>query len=247
MKKLALLFFILSTPFFLASCGKDNGQSTEATHSSSSVKVQVSSTTKSSSSSEDTQATSNSMASSSSSQAKEEDKVDTKNLSADQVKEWVASIWVKRKNIDPFKNPDFDILLETKEDGLLYATVESTTQQIDTLDSFRISSDGFLEESGYFQSMPDKGWIVVSKEYLDTSMVNKEKQATSATEGNTPSSHEAAEMLRDIMEKNQGLDADVLASIPDDVLLEASAGNATNSQIAQTAENLIRLYPDLKP
>lgn len=124
-----------------------------------------------------------------------------------------------------------------------------TTQQIDTLDSFRISSDGFLEESGYFQSMPDKGWIVVSKKYLDTSMVNKEGQVSSSTEGNTASDHERADMIRDrdTMEKNQELDADVLASIPDEEILAANAGNATNSQIAQTAENLVRLYPDLRP
>lgn len=247
MKKLALLLFILSSPFFLASCGKDSEQSTESTHSSSSVKVEVSSTSKSSSSSEETQVTSSTTAPSSSSQSEETNEVDTKNLSAAQVKEWVASIWIKRKGIDPYNDPDFEIELETRDDGLLYATVEMTTQQIDTLDSFRISSDGFLEESGYFQSMPDKGWIVVSKKYLDTSLVNKEGQASSSTEGNTASDHERANMIRDTMEKNQELDADVLASIPDEEILEANAGNATNSQIAQTAENLIRLYPDLRP
>jgi ABC-type sugar transport system substrate-binding protein len=49
------------------------------------------------------------------------------------------------------------------------------------------------------------------------------------------------------MEQNQGLYADVLASIPDNEILEATVGNVTNSQVAQTADNLIRKYPDLKP
>lgn len=181
--------------------------------------------------------------------------MDTKNLSEDQVKKWVSSIWIKRKNIDLYNDHKFEIVLEKKDDDLLYATVEATDQQIDTLDSFRINKDGFLEEAGYYQSMPDKGWIVVSKKYLDTSMVSEEKQAASSTgesnqqnidAGNTPSDHERAEMIRKLMEQNQGLDGDVLASISDDEILDANAGNVTNSQVAQTAENLVRLYPELK-
>lgn len=125
--------------------------------------------------------------------------------------------------------------------------MEAAHAQIDTLDAFRINGDGYLEESGYFQSMPDKGWIVVSKKYLDTSMVSESKPKTETTEENMPSDHERAEMVRTIMKQNQGLDEQVLASIPDNEILEANAGNATNSQIAQTADNLIKMYPNLKP
>jgi ABC-type sugar transport system substrate-binding protein len=95
--------------------------------------------------------------------------------------------------------------------------------------------------------MPDKEWIVVSKKYLDDSMVNEEAQTITSIEENTPSDHERAEVIRKLMEQNQGLYADVLASIPDNEILEATVGNVTNSQVAQTADNLIRKYPDLKP
>ena len=94
--------------------------------------------------------------------------------------------------------------------------------------------------------MPDKEWIVVSKKYLDASMVNDEAQTIPSTEENTPSDHERAEAIRNLMEQNQGLDADVLASIPDNEILDATVSNVTNSQVAKTAENLIKLYPELK-
>ncbi|PEH49597.1 hypothetical protein CRM75_01420 [Enterococcus faecium] len=60
------------------------------------------------------------------------------------------------------------------------------------------------------------------------------------------SDHEKADMVRNIMSQQQGLDPNVLASIPDDEILSANVGNATNSAIAQTATNLINKYPSLK-
>ncbi|WP_413538169.1 hypothetical protein [Enterococcus malodoratus] len=247
MKRIILLLLVASSAMFLTSCGNNNEQSENSSNVSSSKKKEVSSDTTSSSTAEETQETTKSTTLSSSSKANEANEIDTKNLSTEQVKKWIAAIWIKRKNMDPFNDPDFEIKIENKDDGLLYATVELTTQQIDTLDSFRISSEGFLEEAGYYRSMPEKDWIVVSKKYLDTSMVNKEEQATPSKEDNTPSDHERADMIRDLMERNQGLNADILASISDEEILNATVGNVTNSQVAQTAENLVRLYPELKP
>ena len=172
MKRIILLFFILSSPFFLASCGKDNGQSSESNHDSS--------TMISSSSSEVTQVTSSTIAPSSSSQVEEE--VDTKNLTTEQVEKWVSAIWNKRDSLDLLNDPKYKIVVEKRDDNLIYANVEAADVQIDTLDVFRINSDGFLEESGYFQSMPDKDWIVVSKKYLDTSMVSKSEPKPGMTE-----------------------------------------------------------------
>ena len=247
MKRVLLLFLVVSSSFLLASCGDNNKQSASSSESHSSTKKEENSfSAKNSSTIKETPTSTETPTSSPSNKVAETTEVDTKNLSEEQVKRWIASIWIKRKNIDPFNDPKFEIILETKEDGLLYASVEATHEQIDTLDSFRINSDGFLEESGYFLSMPDKGWIVVSKNYLDTSLVNVEGQTTSATGENTPSDHERAELVRNLMKQNQGLDEDVLASIPDEEILAANAGNVTNTQVAQTAENLVRIYPELR-
>ncbi|MGH1832505.1 hypothetical protein ABE871_13790 [Enterococcus gilvus] len=245
MERIGLLISVVSSVFILASCGDNKEQSVNSSEVSSSEND--SSILKSSTTVEETQESSWNITSNSSTKLNDASEVDTKDLNTEQVKKWIAAIWIKRKNIDPFNDPKFEIVLENREDNLLYATVESTTQQIDTLDSFRISSEGFLEEAGYYQSMPDKEWIVVSKKYLDDSMVNEEAQTITSTEENTPSDHERAEVIRKLMEQNQGLYADVLASIPDNEILEATVGNVTNSQVAQTADNLIRKYPDLKP
>ena len=247
MKRIGLLISVVSSVFILASCGDNKEQSLSSSEIPSSERVKDSSVLRSSNTVEATQESSEKTTLNSSSKLNDANEVDTKNLSTEQVKKWIAAIWIKRKNIDPFNDPKFEIVLENREDNLLYATVESTTQQIDTLDSFRISSEGFLEEAGYYQSMPDKEWIVVSKKYLDDSMVNEEAQTITSTEENAPPDHERAEVIRKLMEQNQGLDADVLASIPDNEILEATVGNVTNSQVAQTADNLIRKYPDLKP
>ena len=241
MRKFAIAFFILSSILLLASCGNDNGQSDESTSHLSSVKSQVSSTTQSTSMTGETQ-----VESTSSSQTNDSNEVDTKNLTTEQIEKWVASIWIKRDNFDLLNDPKYKIVVEKKEDNLIYANVEAAQVQIDTLDVFRINSDGYLEETGYFQSMPDKDWIVVSKKYLDTSMVNENKPKTEVTDGTTASNHERAEMIRTIMKQNQGFNEQVLAAIPDNEILEANAGNATNSQIAQTAENLLQMYPNLK-
>lgn len=60
------------------------------------------------------------------------------------------------------------------------------------------------------------------------------------------SNHQQAENIRDNMVRIQGLNRDVLNSIPDSEILSASVGNMTNADIAQTARNLLAKYPNLK-
>lgn len=224
MRKFAIAFFILSSIPLLASCGNDNGQSDESTSHPSSVKSQVSSTTQSTSMTGETQ-----VESTSSSQTNDSNEVDTKNLTTEQVEKWVASIWIKRNNFDLLNDPKYKIVVEKKEDNLIYANVEAAQVQIDTLDVFRINSDGYLEEAGYFQSMPDRDWIVVSKKYLDTSMVNENKPKTEVADG----------LQHQIMKWNQGFNDQVVTADPENEILETNAGNATTSQIVKTAEDLL--------
>lgn len=239
MRRITLFSLAVASVLLLASC-----RNREETNRSSSERMistqEVSSTSKQSSTKETT------TVSTTSTSETNEPTVDTRNLTADQMKQWVAAIWLKRTNLDLLQDPKYEIVLETKEDQLLYARVEAAHVQIDTLDLFRVNSEGYLEEAGYYQSKPDQDWIVVSKKYLDTSLVEPAAPAEETSQQGVPSDHEQAEMVRTIMQQNQGFDESVLAAIPDEELLAANAGNATNSQIAQTADNLLKKYPELQ-
>lgn len=69
-------------------------------------------------------------------------------------------------------------------------------------------------------------------------------QAT--TDSATPSLHERAQAIREILKQNQGFNEEVLNSIPDEEILDSFVGNATNAQLAQSAMNLLEKYPNLK-
>ena len=241
MRRITLFSLAVISVLLLASCrsrNEDNNSSSESLVSTQ----EVASTSKQSS----TKETKTASTTSTSTSETKEPTVDTRNLTADQMKQWVAAIWLKRTNLDLLQDPKYEIVLETKEDQLLYARVEAAHVQIDTLDLFRVNSEGYLEEAGYYQSKPDQDWIVVSKKYLDTSLVEPAASAEETSQQGVPSDHERAEMVRTIMQQNQGFDESVLATIPDEEILAANAGNATNSQIAQTADNLLKKYPELQ-
>lgn len=80
-----------------------------------------------------------------------------------------------------------------------------------------------------------------------TAQASTAASTTTAENNNGPTTHERAEQVRQIMATNQGLSASVLSTIPDDEILAANVGNATNSAIAQTAANLVDQYPELRP
>lgn len=93
--------------------------------------------------------------------------IDTTKLSTPQIKAWVSAIMDKK--LGPDTKTKYYLTLEKQDDDLVYVRVNPTIQT-DTLDYFRINSNGELEESGYYQGKADT-WIVVSKKYLDTSMI----------------------------------------------------------------------------
>ncbi|RXU72574.1 hypothetical protein CYQ85_13775, partial [Enterococcus faecium] len=69
-------------------------------------------------------------------------------------------------------------------------------------------------------------------------------QAT--TDSATPSLHERAQAIREILKQNQGFNEEVLNSIPDQEIIDSFVGNVTNTQLAQSAMNLLEKYPNLK-
>jgi len=127
-----------------------------------------------------------------------------------------------------------------KEDGLLY--IYARTNNLHAI--LRIDSEGNLQETTDFAYMSD--WKIVrnSEDYLEDSKkeVSNHRSDYSIKNNN----HDQANAVRELMAANQGFDPDVLASIPDEEILAANVGNATNSAIAQTAKNLLDKYPNLK-
>lgn len=174
--------------------------------------------------------------------------IDTKHLTNDQLKEWVSAV-VEAGGV----TNNFKVDIDTK-DGYAYATVTNTDAQVDSMGTYRVNEKGELEEAGYYYEKPGT-WIVVSPSYMDVSHIPSsskttaaapsEQQSTTTQPSVVISDHDRAEQIRKIMIANQNLDPNVISSIPDQEILNANAGNATNSQIAQTAANLIEKYPNL--
>ncbi|MGG5368391.1 hypothetical protein [Enterococcus sp. DIV0240a] len=88
--------------------------------------------------------------------------VDGKNLTADQIKQWVSAI---ENAYGVSNNYRVDI---SNKDGYAYATVVNTDAQVDNMGEFRVNEKGELEEAGYYYGKPGT-WIVVSPSYMDVS------------------------------------------------------------------------------
>lgn len=164
----------------------------------------------------------------------------TTNLSETEAIDW-AKIYLYESgkiSADVINASQFETSL--KEDGLLY--IYARTNNLHAI--LRIDSEGNLQETTDFAYMSD--WKIVrnSEDYLEDSKkeVSNHRSDYSIKNNN----HDQANAVRELMAANQGFDPDVLASIPDEEILAANVGNATNSAIAQTAKNLLDKYPNLK-
>lgn len=164
----------------------------------------------------------------------------TTNLSETEVIDW-AKIYLYESgklSADVINASQFETSLE--EDGLLY--IYARTNNLHAI--LRIDSEGNLQETTDFAYMND--WKIVrnSEDYLEDS--KKEVSNSRSDYSIKNNNHDQANAVRELMTTNQGFDQDVLASIPDEEILAANVGNATNSAIAQTAKNLLDKYPNLK-
>lgn len=94
--------------------------------------------------------------------------VDTKNLTSQQLKEWVGAVLDKQFSMGRASFP-YKLSIENK-DGYAYVRVNHSTQQVDTIDMFRINSSGQLEEQDLSNGYPAT-YKVVSSKFMDTSEV----------------------------------------------------------------------------
>ncbi|WP_314579243.1 hypothetical protein [Enterococcus gilvus] len=92
--------------------------------------------------------------------------VDTKNLTSEQLKEWVSAVLDKQFSMGRSSFP-YDLIVENNE-GYAYVRVKHSELQVDTITMFRINDEGQLEEEllGY----PPRQ-IVMSSKFMDTSEV----------------------------------------------------------------------------
>ncbi|MDU5510877.1 hypothetical protein [Enterococcus gilvus] len=105
--------------------------------------------------------------------------VDTKNLTSEQLKEWVSAVLDKQFSMGRSSFP-YDLIVENNE-GYAYVRVKHSELQVDTITMFRINDEGQLEEEllGY----PPKQ-IVMSSKFMDTSEVTVPSSSTETTSDN---------------------------------------------------------------
>ncbi|ENZ5663452.1 hypothetical protein [Enterococcus sp. AZ166] len=188
------------------------------------------------------------------------EEIDTKKLSQDQVKKWV---YYHMKKDDPniAGASAYDFSITPNQEGELDIAVSARGNPVN---DYLIDSNGDLYHISKWQKtlVADK-WDVPDDFTLDGPTQTDTKQSSiphdynldktgnsSSPENQTETSintvHEQASQIRTIMVQNQNLDPNILNNIPDEEILAANAGNATNAQIAETAQNLINRYPTLK-
>lgn len=188
------------------------------------------------------------------------DEVDTKKLSQEQVKKWVYYHMKKDfPNVHSANSYTFDIQPNQDNELDIKVIFSSGTTAFDYL----IDSNGDLYQISNGQKFfITNKWDVPENFTLDESTQTATKQSSIPHDynldktGNSVSSenqtetsvnliHEQAAQIRTIMVQNQNLDPNILNNIPDEEILAANAGNATNAQIAETAQNLINKYPGI--
>lgn len=114
-----------------------------------------------------------------SSESNSDTNVDTKNLTSEQLKEWVSAVLDKQFSMGRSSFP-YDLIVENN-DGYAYIRVKHSELQVDTITMFRINDEGQLEEEllGY----PPRQ-IVISSKFMDTSEVTVPSYQTESSSDN---------------------------------------------------------------
>lgn len=118
--------------------------------------------------------------------------IDEKQLTTDQIKQWVGAVWEKRFENFPDLQ-DYRLTIRSDEkDRLVYIDVlPPENKQVDKYCVFRINENGQLEISGYYLGKGDvTGWEVISDKYMDTTNVEVKSKISKQTQQITTSEAE---------------------------------------------------------
>lgn len=101
-------------------------------------------------------------------------------LTNHQVEEWVSAVWDKRhQNYPDLKDKRLNIRTDDTDKLVYIDVLPPRDKEVDKYSVFRINAKGELEESGYFnQNGGINNWVVVSREFMDTSEVDVKPKIT---------------------------------------------------------------------
>lgn len=74
------------------------------------------------------------------------DAIDTKNLTTEQVKAWVLSIYASQNQLSDAEKDDCFVNVKAYDDNLVYASVRKNSDSKTRLALYRVNADGYLEQ-----------------------------------------------------------------------------------------------------
>lgn len=180
-------------------------------------------------------------------------------LTNNQVKEWVSAVWNKQHQNHPeFKNFRMNIRSDDKDKLVYIDVLPPRDKEVDKYSVFRINAKGELEESGYYnQNGGFNDWVIISREFMDTSevdvkpeIVNEDKKKDSSSRSNI-TSNEAVTWVQDYLrsQATEQLDFEEVefkTQINDDGFLEVMIYSWNPSHTAKTFSSLYRINSDGK-
>lgn len=95
-----------------------------------------------------------------------------KNLSEEEVKQWVSAVWEKRhQNVRQAYEYELDVRVDRKDNLVYIDLLPKNVNEIDPIGRFRINAKGELEELPNYVEENIRDWTVVSNKFMDTSNV----------------------------------------------------------------------------
>lgn len=91
------------------------------------------------------------------------DAIDTKNLTTEQVKAWVLSIYASQNQLSDAEKDDCFVNIKAYDDNLVYASVRKNSDSKTRLALYRVNADGYLEQG----TLEATNWSVVSTAYVE--------------------------------------------------------------------------------
>lgn len=175
---------------------------------------------------------------------KKENVIKEKNLSEEEVKQWVSAVWEKRySKIPSYLDYKLDVKVNEK-DNLVYVTVVKPSVEGGTLGllgRLRINSKGELEEENGYD------WPLVSNKFMDTSSVEILENPSYEKKVDTKDldSEEAIKWVKNYRLEKEGIndeeDNKFKTQLSDDRLLEVIVYAWNQAKTAQTISSVYRI------